>query len=156
MMAGLTDPDDPAAQKAYRASLAYAADKLGEHGIDLLLEPINGKDMPGYFLNDFDQAAAYVREAGRPNVKLQFDMYHCELIHGDVGTRLEALYPLVGHVQIANAEGRHEPDGARPDYPALFAQLDSLGYAGFVGCEYRPRAGTLEGLGWFSPWKKHA
>ena len=156
MMAGLTDPNDPAAQKAYRASLAYAADTLGEHGIDLLLEPINGKDMPGYFLNDFDQAAAYVREADRPNVKLQFDMYHCELIHGDVGARLEALYPLVGHVQIANAEGRHEPDGTRPDYPALFAQLDSLGYAGFVGCEYRPRAGTLEGLGWFSPWKKHA
>ncbi|MCV9935635.1 TIM barrel protein [Boseaceae bacterium BT-24-1] len=156
MMAGLTDPNDPAAQKAYRASLAYAADKLGEHGVDLLLEPINGKDMPGYFLNDFDQAAAYVRESGRPNVKLQFDMYHCELIHGDVGARLEALYPLVGHVQIANAEGRHEPDGTRPDYPALFTQLDSLGYAGFVGCEYRPRAGTLEGLGWFSPWKKHA
>jgi hydroxypyruvate isomerase len=156
MMAGHADPKDPAAQKAYRASIAYAADKLGEHGIDLLLEPINGKDMPGYFLNDFDQAAAYVRESGRPNVKLQFDMYHCELIHGDVGARLEALYPLVGHVQIANAEGRHEPDGTKPDYAKLFAQLDSLGYAGCVGCEYRPRAGTLEGLGWFAPWKRRA
>lgn len=156
MMAGHADPKDPAAQKAYRASIAYAADKLGEHGIDLLLEPINGKDMPGYFLNDFDQAAAYVRESGRPNVKLQFDMYHCELIHGDVGAHLEALYPLVGHVQIANAEGRHEPDGTKPDYAQLFTQLDSLGYAGCVGCEYRPRAGTLEGLGWFAPWKRRA
>ena len=154
MMAGHADPNDPQAQAAYRASLALAADTLGEHGIDLLLEPINGKDMPGYFLNDFDQAAAYVREAGRPNVKLQFDMYHCELIHGDVPVRLEAMYPLIGHVQVARAAGRHEPDASGPDYPKLFAQLDDLGYGGFVGCEYRPEAGTLEGLGWFSDWRK--
>lgn len=156
MMAGHADPRDPAAQAAYRASLAYAADKLDEHGIDLLLEPINGKDMPGYFLNDFDAAAAYVRESGRPNVRLQFDMYHCELIHGDVSGKLKALYPLVGHVQVASANGRHEPDALGPDYPRLFAELDGLGYTGFVGCEYRPRAGTLEGLGWFSDWKKQA
>ena len=156
MMAGLADPNDPVAQKTYRASLAYAADKLGEQGVDLLLEPINGKDMPGYFLNDFDQAAAYVRESGRPNVRLQFDMYHCELIHGGVSAKLRALYPHVGHVQIARANGRHEPDASGPDYPALFNELDGLGYDGFVGCEYRPEAGTLEGLGWFSPWKKHA
>lgn len=156
MMAGHADPGDPAAQAAYRASIAYAADMLAGHGIDLLLEPINGKDMPGYFLNDFDQAAAYVREAGRPNVKLQFDMYHCELIHGDVSGKLAALFPLVGHVQIACANGRHEPDALGPDYPRLFAELDALGYDGFVGCEYRPAHGTLEGLGWFSPWRRHA
>lgn len=154
MMAGHADPTDPAAQAAYRASLAYAADKLGEHGIDLLLEPINGKDMPGYFLNDFDAAAAYVRGANRPNVRLQFDMYHCELIHGDVSGKLKALYPLVAHVQIASANGRHEPDDAGPNYPQLFVELDGLGYAGFVGCEYRPKAGTLEGLGWFAPYRK--
>lgn len=154
MMAGIADADDPAAQKAYREALAYAADRLGEHGIDLLLEPINGKDMPGYFLNDFERAAGYVREAGRPNVKLQFDMYHCELIHGDVPGKLRALYPLVGHVQIASAAGRHEPDASGPDYPALFSQLDGLGYGGFVGCEYRPAHGTLEGLGWFAPFRK--
>lgn len=154
MMAGIADADDPAAQKAYREALAYAADKLGEHGIDLLLEPINGKDMPGYFLNDFERAAGYVREARRPNVKLQFDMYHCELIHGDVPGKLRALYPLVGHVQIASAAGRHEPDASGPDYPALFSQLDGLGYGGFVGCEYRPAHGTLEGLGWFAPFRK--
>ncbi|CAM5764876.1 2-oxo-tetronate isomerase [Bosea minatitlanensis] len=154
MMAGLADPDDPGAQKTYRASIAQAADRFGEHGIDLLLEPINGKDMPGYFLNDFDRAAGYVRESGRPNVKLQFDMYHCELIHGDVSGKLKALYPLVGHVQIASANGRHEPDASGPDYPLLFAELDALGYGGFVGCEYRPRHGTLEGLGWFAPWRK--
>lgn len=154
MMAGHADPNDPAAQAAYRASIAYAADVLAEHGLDLLLEPINGRDMPGYFLNDFDQAAAYVRESGRPNVKLQFDMYHCELIHGDVSGKLRALFPLIGHVQIARADGRHEPDASGPDYPALFAELDGLGYAGFVGCEYRPQAGTLEGLGWFSEFRK--
>lgn len=154
MMAGLADADDRAAQAAYRASLAYAADRLGEHGIDLLLEPINGRDMPGYFLNDFDRAAAYVREAGRPNVKLQFDMYHCELIHGDVSGKLKSLLPLTGHVQIASADGRHEPDASGPDYPSLFEELDALGYDGFVGCEYRPAAGTLEGLGWFSEFRK--
>jgi hydroxypyruvate isomerase len=156
MMAGHADPTDPAAQAAYRAAIAHAADRLGEHGIDLLLEPINGKDMPGYFLNDFDAAAAYVREANRPNVKLQFDMYHCELIHGDVPGKLKALYPLVAHVQIASANGRHEPDASGPNYPQLFDQLDGLGYAGFVGCEYRPKAGTLEGLGWFAPYRKQA
>ncbi len=155
MMAGLADPEDATAQATYRASLAYAADALAPHGIDLLLEPINGKDMPGYFLNDFDRAAAYVRESGRPNVRLQFDMYHCELIHGDVAGRLKALFPLVGHVQIASANGRHEPDDQGPDYPQLFALLDELGYDGFVGCEYRPRAGTLEGLGWFAPYRRH-
>ncbi|HEY5794247.1 MAG TPA: 2-oxo-tetronate isomerase [Bosea sp. (in: a-proteobacteria)] len=154
MMAGLAAPNDPVAQETYRASLAHAADALAPHGIDLLLEPINGKDMPGYFLNDFDRAAAYVRESGRANVRLQFDMYHCELIHGDVAGKLRALYPLVGHVQIASANGRHEPDSAGPDYPSLFALLDELGYDGFVGCEYRPRAGTLEGLGWFAEYRK--
>jgi hydroxypyruvate isomerase len=156
MMAGHADPQDPAAQKAYRASLSYAADRLAEHDIDLLLEPINGRDMPGYFLNDFDQAAAYVRESERANVRLQFDMYHCELIHGDVSGKLKALYPLVGHVQIARADGRHEPDASGPDYPRLFDELDGLGYEGFVGCEYRPAAGTLEGLGWFSDFRKPA
>lgn len=156
LMAGHADPADPAAQGAYRSAIAYAADALAPHGIDLLLEPINGVDMPGYFLNDFDQAAAYVREAGRPNVKLQFDMYHCEKIHGDVPARLDALHPIVGHVQIARAQGRHEPDASGPDYPRLFAQLDALGYGGFVGCEYRPEAGTLEGLGWFAEFRKQA
>lgn len=154
MMAGLIDAGDAAAQRAYRDAIAFAADALGDHDIDLVLEPINGKDMPGYFLNDFDKAAAYVREAGRPNVKLQFDMYHCELIHGDVPAKLAALYPLVGHVQIARADGRHEPDASGPDYPALFAELDRLGYDGFVGCEYRPKGGTLEGLGWFSDYRR--
>ncbi len=154
MMAGLIDANDPAAQGAYRDAIAFAADAVGEHGIDLLLEPINGKDMPGYFLNDFDKAAAYVREAGRPNVRLQFDMYHCELIHGDVSAKLKALYPLIGHVQIARSDGRHEPDASGPDYPALFSELDGLGYDGFVGCEYRPQAGTLEGLGWFSAYRR--
>ena len=154
MMAGIADADDPEAQQSYRENLAYAADKLGEHSIDLLLEPINGKDMPGYFLNDFGRAAAFAKEAARPNVKLQFDMYHCELIHGDVSARLKALYSLVGHVQIARAKGRNEPDASGPDYPALFSELDGLGYGGFVGCEYRPEHGTLEGLGWFASFRK--
>ncbi|PZU95441.1 MAG: hydroxypyruvate isomerase [Chelatococcus sp.] len=154
MMAGLADSADPAAQAAYRSAIAHVADRLAEHDLDLMLEPINPRDMPGYFLNDFDQAAAYVRESGRPNVKLQFDMYHCERIHGGVAEKLDALFPISGHVQIARASDRHEPDASGPDYPALFAKLDAMGYGGFVGCEYRPEAGTLEGLGWFAPWRK--
>lgn len=154
MMAGLADAADPTAQATYRSAIAHVADRLAEHDLDLMLEPINPRDMPGYFLNDFDQAAAFVRESGRPNVKLQFDMYHCERIHGDVPGKLKALFALSGHVQIARASDRHEPDASGPDYPALFTELDSLGYDGFVGCEYRPQAGTLEGLGWFAPWRK--
>jgi hydroxypyruvate isomerase len=154
MMAGLIDPADKQARARYAEALAFAADALAPHGIDLLLEPINGKDMPGYFLNDFDMAADFVRGSGRDNVRLQFDMYHCELIHGDVSGRLKALYPLVGHVQIARADGRHEPDASGPDYPTLFSELDGLGYQGFVGCEYRPKAGTLDGLGWFSEYRR--
>jgi hydroxypyruvate isomerase len=86
-----------------------------------------------------------------PNLKLQFDFYHCQIMHGDVTMRLRAMMPVVGHVQIASVPSRHEP-GEELNYPFLFEELDRLGYGGFVGCEYRPRAGTVEGLGWFKPY----
>ncbi|MCW1840800.1 2-oxo-tetronate isomerase [Prosthecomicrobium hirschii] len=153
IMAGLAASDDAAAMAAYRRSVEHAAGRLAEAGIDLLLEPINGRDMPGYFLNDFDRTAALIGEIGLGNVKLQFDIYHRQIIHGDVAKGLERLMPLTGHVQIANPPGRHEPDDGELNYPFLFAELDRLGYRGFVGCEYRPRGATLDGLGWFAPYR---
>ncbi len=150
LMAGIADPADPAAQGCYRAAVTRVAARLAERGITLVLEPINGRDMPGYFLNSVDGAAALIDELALPNLKLQFDFYHCQIIHGDVTMRLRKLMPLVGHVQVASVPSRNEPDGEELAYPFLYAELDRLGYAGFVGCEYRPRAGTVDGLGWFA------
>lgn len=155
LMAGLAPAGD-AAMATYRGAVRRTAGVLAERGVTLVLEPINGRDMPGYFLNDIDAAAVLIAELGLANVALQFDLYHCQIIHGDVTMRLRRLLPVIGHVQIASVPSRHEPDGEELAYPFLFAELDRLGYSGFVGCEYRPRAGTLEGLGWFAPYGGNA
>ncbi len=152
LMAGIADAADPAAQASYRRGVAHAAERLGAAGVELMLEPINGRDMPGYFLNDFAIAEAVIAQIGATNLKLQFDIYHRQIIHGDVAMGLRRLMPVVGHVQVASVPSRHEPEGEELNYPWLFAELDRLGYAGFVGCEYRPRAGTIEGLGWLRRW----
>jgi hydroxypyruvate isomerase len=154
LMAGLADCNDPKAQSAYRRSVEFAAGELAKRNIDLLLEPINGRNMPGYFLNDFDRAAAIIAGVGASNVKLQFDIYHRQIIHGDVAMGLRTFAPLVGHVQIASVPSRHEPDGEELNYPYLFDLLDELDYQGFVGCEYNPRGRTLDGLGWFSKYRR--
>ncbi|MBK1839788.1 TIM barrel protein [Azospirillum sp. YIM B02556] len=154
LMSGLADAADPAAQAAYRRAVAYAASALGGRGIDLLLEPINGRDVPGYFLNSFTAAERLIADLGLSNLKLQFDLYHRQILHGDVAMALRRLLPVTGHVQIASVPSRHEPVGEELNYPFLFAELDRLGYRGFVGCEYRPRAGTLDGLGWFASQRK--
>ena len=152
LMAGLAAAEDPAAQRAYREAAEFCAGRLGERGLDLVLEPINGRDMPGYFLNDFGAAVRLIREVGLANLKLQLDLYHCQIMHGDVTMALRRLMPVIGHIQVASVPSRNEPDGEEVNWPFLFAELDRLGYAGFVGCEYRPRAGTLAGLGWFAPY----
>jgi hydroxypyruvate isomerase len=148
MMAGIADPADPAAGAAYRDAAAFAADAVGAEGLDLLLEPINGRDMPGYFLNDFNRAAALIADLGRPNLRLQFDIYHRQILHGDVMKGLEALFPLIGHVQIAAVPHRHEPCSGELDDVRVLSHLDALGYAGYVGCEYRPAGRTVDGLAW--------
>lgn len=150
MMAGIADADDPVHQATYRDSLAFAADAAGEKGILLLIEPLNGRDMPGYYLNSFDQAADLIADLGHPNLKLQFDIYHRQILHGDVLTGLETLLPLIGHVQIASVPRRTEPGTGELDDFRIFEALDRLGYDGFVGCEYRPEAATLDGLGWLA------
>ncbi|MCM2294075.1 hydroxypyruvate isomerase family protein [Allorhizobium sp. BGMRC 0089] len=154
MMAGQADWEDANAVKSYRRALDDAAPKLADKGLDLLLEPINTRNMPGYFLNSFDRAEAFIRQSGHANVKLQFDIYHCQILHGDVTMRLRQALPLTGHVQIASIPSRHEPDGEELNYPFLFSELDRLGYPGLVGCEYNPRGNTLAGLGWFEPFKR--
>lgn len=152
MMAGLADRHDPKAVDAFRKSVEWAADFLGDHGIDVVIEPINGRDVPGYFLNDFMFARDIIVDLGIPNLGLQFDIYHCQILHGDVTMRLREMLPLIGHIQIASVPSRHEPDGEELNYPFLFAELDRLGYDNYVGCEYRPAGDTVAGLGWFKPY----
>ncbi|MBY3092259.1 hydroxypyruvate isomerase family protein [Rhizobium laguerreae] len=154
LMAGIADRHDEDASSAYRRSVTYAAGRLAEKGIDLLLEPINGRNMPGYFLNDFGAAERLIAECGLPNLKLQFDIYHRQIIHGDVTIALRHLLPIAGHIQIASVPSRNEPDGEELNYPYLFGEIDRLGYDGFVGCEYIPRGHTLDGLGWFKPFAR--
>ncbi|WP_288585028.1 2-oxo-tetronate isomerase [uncultured Methylobacterium sp.] len=156
LMAGMADRNDAAARDSYRRAVAWAAERVGREGLDLVLEPINARNMPGYFLNDFDYAADLIRVLALPNLKLQFDLYHCQILHGDVTMRLRALMPMVGHVQTASVPERHEPGSGEMNDAFLFAELDRLGYDGFVGCEYNPRAGTREGLGWFDAYKSDA
>jgi 2-dehydrotetronate isomerase len=152
LLAGNAPPSTDADQ-TFRESIAWTAERLAPEGVSLMLEPLNFRDNPGYYLTDFDAAVSLIRSLSLPNLKLQFDVYHCQILHGDLTRRLEACLPLIGHVQIASVPSRHEPDGEELNFPHLFERLDSLGYDGFVGCEYRPRASTVEGLRWFTPYR---
>jgi hydroxypyruvate isomerase len=153
VMAGIAASGDKRAIAAYRDNIAFAADDFAARGMEVMIEPINGRDVPGYFLQDFDFAVRLIEELARPNLKLQFDFYHRQILHGDVTMALRRLMPLIGHIQIASVPERNEPDGEELNYPFLFEEIDRLGYQGFVGCEYRPRGGTREGLGWFAPYR---
>jgi sugar phosphate isomerase/epimerase len=108
-----------------------AAEFFAPHGLDVVIEPINPRNVPGYFLNDFGFARDLINELKIPNLKLQFDIYHCQIIHGDVTMRLREMMPIIGHIQIASIPSRNEPDGEELNYPFLFDELDRLGYDGF-------------------------
>jgi hydroxypyruvate isomerase len=153
VMAGLAPAgaDRALLQSTYLRNLAWAAQQAV--GVaDLLIEPINRRDMPGYFLNRQDEAHAIVAEVGAANLKVQMDLYHCQIVEGDLATKLRQYLPTgrVGHLQIAGVPERHEPDVGELNYPYLFELIDSLGYGGHIGCEYRPRGGTSAGLGWLA------
>ncbi|WP_018185462.1 2-oxo-tetronate isomerase [Kaistia granuli] len=148
MMSGLAPSDSAKADATYREAIRFACATLAPHGIDLVLEPINRRDMPGYFMNDFGKAADLIAALGLPNLKLQFDIYHRQILHGDVSKGLEVLLPITGHIQIASVPLRNEPGTGELDDFRVFDLLDTLGYDGFVGCEYRPAGATLDGLGW--------
>ena len=149
-MAGLVPAGSNPAnlRETYVANLRQAAARLAPLGVDLLIEPINSRDMPGYFLSLQQQAHDVLADVGAANLKVQMDFYHCQIMEGDLSKRLQKHLAGVGHIQIAGVPDRHEPDGGEVNYPHLFDLLDALGFAGFVGCEYRPRAGTSEGLSW--------
>jgi hydroxypyruvate isomerase len=151
MMAGvISEEADPAECEAvYLANLRYAAAEAARFGVTILIEPINPVDMPGYFLTGQAQARRLLAAAGADNVRIQLDFYHCQMTEGRLAGALDDQWPYLGHVQVAGVPGRHEPDGDNEiNWRWLFAELDRRGYDGWIGCEYRPRAGTLEGLGW--------
>lgn len=155
VMAGLLAAESDRARHhgVYLQNLAYAADQGGKAGITVLLEPINTRDMPGFFLNRQDQAQAICKEAGATNLKVQFDCYHCQIVEGDLATTLRRDFDRIGHIQIAGVPDRHEPDQGEVNYPYLFELMDHLGYDGWVGCEYRPKGDTSTGLQWLRDWK---
>lgn len=154
-MAGLLDEgaDREVARAVYVSNLRWAAAEAAREGRDILIEPINPRDIPRFFLKRQDEAHAIVQEVGAPNLKVQFDLYHCQIVEGDLATKLRRYLPTgrVGHVQMAGVPERHEPDQGEVYYPYLFGLIDALGYGGWIGCEYRPRAGTSAGLGWRTP-----
>ncbi len=154
VMAGVLSPgDDRARHRAtYVANLAHAAEAADCAGVTVVIEPINTRDIPGYFLNRQDEAHAVCAEVGAPNLEVQMDLYHCQVVEGDVAVKIRRYIGNVGHVQIAGVPERHEPDAGELHYPYLFALLDELGYGGWIGCEYRPRGRTSDGLGWAKRW----
>lgn len=154
LMAGIAQAGDAAAIEAYRRNVRTLAEAAAGRGIDILLEPINGRDMPGYFLNGFDQAAALIRDLALPNVKLQFDIYHRQVSRGDVLTGIRELADITGHVQIASVPTRAEPGTGELNDLAALRGLTEAGYAGYVGCEYVPAGGTKAGLGWIEAARK--
>ncbi len=149
-MAGLApaDADGDACRNTYVDNLRFAAQASLADGIKVLIEPINTRDMPGYFLNRTEQAIGIIADVGMPNVALQFDCYHMHIMEGDVAAALERHLATIAHVQIADAPGRHEPGTGEINYHDIFRHLDNIGYGGWVGCEYRPKSDTLASLSW--------
>jgi 2-dehydrotetronate isomerase len=140
------------AEHVFAANLRRAADLAADKGIGLLIEPLNHRDRPDYLLHLPEQAAAIIETVGRENVRMQFDFYHVQIEAGDLMTRFARYFPVIGHVQVAAVPSRAEPDEGEVNYPALFQMIDRTGYAGWIGCEYKPRGRTEDGLGWCRPY----
>ena len=164
VMAGLLpgESEREALHPLYVNNLRWAAAEAARQGVDVLIEPINTRDIPRFYLNRQDRAHEIIREVGAANLKVQMDLYHCQIVEGDLAMKLRHYLPTgrVGHIQIAGAPGRHEPDVGEINYPYLFALLDELGYSGWVGCEYKPARGveagaTSAGLGWLRAYGVH-
>ncbi len=150
-MAGLkrSGHDEAEMEATYIANLQFAADRLATIGATLTIEPINSRiDMPAYWLDDVNKALRMLDAIDRGNVKLQLDLYHAQIIQGDLARCIEANIGRIGHIQIADNPGRHEPGSGEINFPFLFDRLDRLGYDGWVGCEYKPLTTTEAGLGW--------
>jgi hydroxypyruvate isomerase len=129
-------------------NLRFAAGELQAAGIRLLIEPVNSFDIPGFYLTRTDQALSLIDEVGSPNLLLQYDIYHAQRMEGELGATLSKNIARIGHIQLADNPGRGEPGTGEINYPWLFRHIDALGYAGWIGCEYKPRGTTVDGLGW--------
>ncbi len=146
-LAGRTD--DPAAEATFVQNVRWAADQAAAPGVRILLEPLNTVDNPGYFLTGSRQARRIIEQVRRDNVRLQCDFYHLQIMEGHLAETLSSQFDVIGHIQISGVPGRHEPDDRQEiNYRFLLSMIDELGFDGWVGCEYRPRAGTLAGLEW--------
>lgn len=152
VMAGRTDGGE-AAEATFRANLAYACDLAAPHGITILIEPINTRDVPGYHLSGTDHAIKTIEAVGKNNIKVMYDCYHMQIMQGDQITHLRYLLPIIGHIQIAAVPDRGEPDQGEVDYRWLMHQLDQMGYTAPIGAEYKPRNGTAQGLGWLAQFR---
>jgi 2-dehydrotetronate isomerase len=156
-MAGLVPAghDRAAAERIYVENLRYAAERAASAGVSVIIEPINSRDIPGYFLNTTTQAMAVIDQVAHPNLQLQLDLYHVQIMEGDLAHRIRTLAGHYPHIQIAGNPGRHEPDVGEINYRFLFDLLDELGYSGWIGCEYRPKGATRAGLGWAARYGIH-
>ena len=154
VMAGIVPEgtDVRACEDAYVGNLAYTADALGREGIRALIEPLNSTDMPGYLLTTAGHARRVIESVGSDNLFLQYDFYHRQIMEGSLATGFAQYRDIIAHIQVSGVPGRHEPDVGEINYPYLFDTLDNAGYDGWIGCEYRPKGGTLEGLGWLLPY----
>jgi hydroxypyruvate isomerase len=152
-LAGKVPPEQrPAAERVFIGNLTWAADLAAAKNIGLLIEPINARDRPNYFLNHVEHAADIIGKVGKPNVRIQFDFYHAQIVGGDLIHRLEQFMSVIGHLQCAAVPSRHEPDEGEVSYPAVFAAVDAFGFAGWIGAEYHPRRRTEDGLAWGRPY----
>ncbi len=141
-------------EKTFIENFRYAADKVAPHGITVLTEPINTRNMPGYFVNHQLDGLRLMEEVGRKNVAVQFDLYHAQIMDGDLTRLTEKMAGKFAHVQVASVPDRHEPDEGELNFSYIFEVLDRVGYKGFIGCEYNPRGKTEDGLGWFQPYSR--
>lgn len=153
-LAGIAPKDAPAekARETFIANLRFAAAKLEQAQIRLLIEPCNTRDLPGFYLNRSQQALEIIREVGSANLFLQYDIYHMQVMEGDLAPTIERNRALIRHMQLADNPGRNEPGTGEINYPFLFDFIDRLGYEGWIGCEYKPKARTAEGLGWIKSY----
>ena len=143
-------PDAPEDRQraAFVANLKFAALKLKEAGVRLLIEPINTRDIPGFYLNGSRQAQEIITEVGSDNLFLLYDIYHMQVMEGDLARTIESELPLIAHLQLADNPGRNEPGTGEINYEFLLGHIDRIGYRGWIGCEYKPRSTTEGGFGW--------
>lgn len=133
-------------------NLRFAARHLASEGIELMVEPVNTRTVPGFFMCRSEDALRIIDAAGEPNIRLQYDIFHMQVMEGDLSSRIEALLPRIGHMQLADAPGRNEPGTGEINFPNLLAHIDRIGYSGWIGCEYHPARDTLSGLVWARPY----